>query len=72
MNKKDGRQQNGHRLGWVTSTTWVRMKTCCDAKGITANDLTIMAIDAYLLEWERTVGGEDDERNRRETVQEGT
>lgn len=58
MNKKDGRQ-SGHRLGWVPAPMWERMQAYCEAFAISANDLTVRAIDNFLLEWEEEITEDD-------------
>lgn len=55
MNKKDGRQQGGHRLGWVSAPMWARMQEYCKSFAISANDLTVAALDNFLLEWEEEI-----------------
>lgn len=60
MNKKDGRQhKDGHRLGWVSAPMWARMQEYCEAFAISANDLTVRAIDNFLLEWEEEIVEDD-------------
>ena len=41
-----------HRLGYVSDETWQRMVAQCEALQISANELTIRAILAYLEQLE--------------------
>lgn len=50
---KHGHTRRGHRLGWVNNEMWDQLVRLAQALDISANELTIRALQAYLDAYEQ-------------------